>query len=235
MTPPSPVATPAPRQARSARSLGRILDAAAALLEERPFDAVSVAQIAARARTSVGNVYARFADKQAILDELHRRHEAERAGALAARLERAGREATDLRARVTAIVEIFVDYYAARPGVIRSFVLRYRNRPDDVTPAMRARLDGLYGQAERLLLERRFEIGHPRPAIAVRAGVFFVAAACRDRFLFAGDPHASHLALATAAVSRELVVALLSYLSAPEVADADRAPVPRRVRPARGL
>ncbi len=66
-----------PKQARSAATFQRILDAAEALMRERSFDDISVFEICAAARVSVSSLYSRFDSKQAILatlcDEMARR------------------------------------------------------------------------------------------------------------------------------------------------------------------
>ena len=62
-----------PKQARSEDSLRRLLDAAESLLGERSFGEVSIADIARRARSSVGGFYARFRDKDELLLALQER------------------------------------------------------------------------------------------------------------------------------------------------------------------
>src|SRR6478672_9555154 len=63
-----------PKQARSERTLQRLLDAAEALIEEKGHAAVSIPEIARRARSSVGGFYARFRDKSELLRALEERH-----------------------------------------------------------------------------------------------------------------------------------------------------------------
>ncbi len=60
----------APRQARSQETLERFLDATRQLLDERPFEDITVADIVSRADRTVGSFYARFEDKYAVLYEL---------------------------------------------------------------------------------------------------------------------------------------------------------------------
>ena len=62
-----------PRQDRSWKTLERILDATEELLIARGFDSVSVAEIARRADSSVGAIYARFRGKNGLLHCLHER------------------------------------------------------------------------------------------------------------------------------------------------------------------
>src|SRR5437867_12848075 len=63
-----------PEQARSQRTLRRLLAAAAVLIEEKGHAAVSIPEIARRARSSVGGFYARFRDKNELLRALEERH-----------------------------------------------------------------------------------------------------------------------------------------------------------------
>jgi AcrR family transcriptional regulator len=63
----------APRQARSQETLDRFLDATHQLLDERPFEEITVADIVRRADRTVGSFYARFDDKYAVLYELVQR------------------------------------------------------------------------------------------------------------------------------------------------------------------
>lgn len=57
----------APRQARSQETLDRFVQATTELLDERPFEEITVADIVQRAGRTVGSFYARFEDKQAVL------------------------------------------------------------------------------------------------------------------------------------------------------------------------
>src|SRR6185295_6827544 len=63
-----------PKQARSERTLQRLLDAAEALIKEKGHGAVSIPEIARRAGSSVGGFYARFRDKNELLRALEERH-----------------------------------------------------------------------------------------------------------------------------------------------------------------
>jgi AcrR family transcriptional regulator len=58
------------KQLRGRRSRDRLLDAGQRLVEKRPFDALSVADIARAAHCSVGAFYLRFRDKDAFLRAL---------------------------------------------------------------------------------------------------------------------------------------------------------------------
>lgn len=69
--PPLPIHPP--RQARSRQTLTRLLDAAESVLRDGGLEAATVPAIAERAGLSVGAVYRRFADKDALLRAVHER------------------------------------------------------------------------------------------------------------------------------------------------------------------
>lgn len=62
-----------PQQARSRKTLARILDAGTRLLLDQGPDAVTVTRVAKRARTSVGSFYARFPGKEELIRYLGER------------------------------------------------------------------------------------------------------------------------------------------------------------------
>lgn len=62
-----------PRQDRSRRTLEAMLDAVEALIAERGVDVLKLGDIAARAGYTTGAIYARFRDKEALLEQLYDR------------------------------------------------------------------------------------------------------------------------------------------------------------------
>lgn len=62
------------RQERSRRTLSRILGALTALLEKKPFDEITIAELARRSGAAVTSIYARFEDKRALILAAHERH-----------------------------------------------------------------------------------------------------------------------------------------------------------------
>src|ERR1700756_4588701 len=60
----------APKQARSQQSMRRLIDAAREILNEDGLEAATIPRIAERAGLSVGSVYRRFPDKDALLREI---------------------------------------------------------------------------------------------------------------------------------------------------------------------
>lgn len=64
-----------PKQARSARTLEKILDACDVLLDHKTFEAISMQEIALEAGVSVGNLYNRFKDKNALVEYITQCHQ----------------------------------------------------------------------------------------------------------------------------------------------------------------
>ncbi len=64
-----------PRQRRSRKTLDRLVEACEGLLQEKPFEEISVADIARRGRSSVGAFYGRFKGKDALLHFLDAKRE----------------------------------------------------------------------------------------------------------------------------------------------------------------
>ena len=59
-----------PRQSRSQQTLERILRSGTTLIAEQSYDDVTIAEIAAQAKISVGGFYSRFRNKEALLNAL---------------------------------------------------------------------------------------------------------------------------------------------------------------------
>ena len=201
-----------PQQARSRATLDRFVAAALALVGERRFEDAPVAEIARRARASVGAFYARFPDKDALVEFMNER------------MFHAGRENWDAflapdrwRDRgVAEVVEGFVRHVVrkrrAHRGVLRALSLYARSRP---APGFLEHATALNRHVHRrlreLLLERKHEIGNPAPERAIAFGLLMVDSATRDAILFdevaqvPGKPSDAFLA-------RELSAAWLAYL-----------------------
>lgn len=107
----------APVQARSRRTVTRILDAAAAIADEQGVDAATTRAIADRAGVSYPSLYRFFADRDAILDELLERHTAE----LDARCVEAERtwQITSLADLLDRELDLHVHYYRRYPSSAR--------------------------------------------------------------------------------------------------------------------
>jgi AcrR family transcriptional regulator len=183
-----------PRQARSLATFDRLLGAAAELLAERRFEEATVPELVRRAGSSVGAFYARFGSKEALLHELDERlFEAGRASwaEFLAPWRWAGVPAASIVAHVVASL---VDRRRKRRGLLRALALFARSRPESEFARRGARLNRLLSRRlTELLLRRRGEIGHPRPARAVAFALEIANSVSRDAILFADTGLAARL------------------------------------------
>jgi AcrR family transcriptional regulator len=200
------------RQARSRRTLERLLDAAEGVLARDGLDGATVPAIAAHAGLSVGVVYRRFPDKDGLLRAVYERF-------LARALER-NREALTpepwegmgLAAVVRVLVGAMVRGYRERRGLLRALTLYAQTHPD---ARFRKRAEQVNIETLRplsaLLLARRDEIDHPAPTTAIRFGLLVVAFALRELVLSPTVP-TYPLALSDDQLGVELTRLLLGYL-----------------------
>ncbi|MEU6743568.1 TetR/AcrR family transcriptional regulator [Streptosporangium sandarakinum] len=101
-----------PVQQRSVERVNQMLDAAAALLDEGGYDALSTRAVAARAEVPIGSIYRFFRDKRGLADALARRN-LER---FLARIERRLTEAADWPDMVDLVVDEYVEMKRTVPG-----------------------------------------------------------------------------------------------------------------------
>lgn len=103
-----------PVQERSAARVQRMLDAAAALLDEVGYEATTTSLIAARAGVSVGSLYQFFPDRQAVLRALALRSFDRFSQLLADRV--AGSELQSWQDVVGAVVDVYVSFSRTEPA-----------------------------------------------------------------------------------------------------------------------
>ena len=214
-----------PHQDRSRKTLERLLDSAEALLEERGFDSVSVAEIAQSAGSSVGAFYARFRDKNGLLHHLHERfcEEAMATSDAALAPERwADAGAAEI---LSDVVQAMAEIYRTRKGMFRAFLMvgctdpRFKERDRRLVQHLLSRLT-------ELLLARRNEIRHPDPESAIGFGFELVASVLRDRYILGGE-ESGVWPTASQDLESELIRAYARYLGLPETAQV--APVSQAV------
>jgi AcrR family transcriptional regulator len=120
-------------QERSAARVQRMLDAAAALLDEVGYDATTTSLIAARAGVSVGSLYQFFPDRRAVLQALAVRSFERFAGVLTARLESS--PPASWQGAVDVVVDVYVEFCRTEPAAqVLSFggpVDRHMLDPED--------------------------------------------------------------------------------------------------------
>lgn len=199
-----------PKQARSERTLQRLLDAAESLIKEKGHAAVSIPDIARRAGSSVGGFYARFRDKNELLRALEERHFIElsqRVAALADARRWKNAATTDI---VEAAVAELVSTTRERRHMIAAFLVRAIEDPVIREGGLRFRRD-VEERIGALLLPRRAEMNHPDPALAIELGIQ-TAFALMQQHVLIEETQVGGRALSDEELRRELATMFLRYI-----------------------
>ncbi len=173
----------APRQERSRDKLERVLAATDALLCERLFEDIAMADIAAKAGVAVGTIYTRFRKKDDLLPALFARHDESVAATLRAFLEGLGRKRT-LRARIEGIVNFAVDYHLQHRGLLRALTMYVRAHPDSVPAKTFQEREGQYRAVGQAVVGDGRGILHKDPLQAVEFALALLNSVCREQLLF---------------------------------------------------
>jgi AcrR family transcriptional regulator len=173
-----------PQQARSERTLHRILDAAEALIEEKGLGDVSIPEIVRRANCSVGGFYGRLRDKNELLRALEERFFGEQRARLRALTDPDAWGDATIAQIVRGCAVDLVGIFRERGALIRAFVARAVHDVEFRGEVLRFRQE-VADRFGALLLSRDAHFRHPNPARAVEFGVAVVFAAMISRALFA--------------------------------------------------
>jgi AcrR family transcriptional regulator len=199
-----------PKQARSERTLQRLLDAAEMLIKEKGHAAVSIPEIARRAGSSVGGFYARFRDKDELLRALEERHFLE----LSQRLETLADARRWQNAPTSHIVEAavaeLVNSTRERRHMIAAFLVRAIEDPLIRAGGLRFRRT-VEERISALLLTRRAEMSHPDPALAIDLGIQ-TAFALMQQHVLIEETRIGGKVLTDEELRRELATMFLRYV-----------------------
>lgn len=201
-----------PKQRRSQETLDNLLQASRELLETTVFEELTIQQIASRAGCSVGNFYARFRNKDAILPCLLEMHYAEMEREMDATFSPEAWEGAPLNRRVDAVIDFLMTIAQRQPGLIRTLFLRNNQRPGSIPVSIRAAARRMLVALYDFLLERRVEMSHPAEETAMEVGLLMVVAAIRERIVMAAATHGATLSVSNEVLAEELKRALLAYL-----------------------
>ncbi|NJD18141.1 MAG: TetR/AcrR family transcriptional regulator [Gemmatimonadetes bacterium] len=156
-----------PKQARSLRTLERVVRASLEILEESGPDGLTVQAIVERAESSVGSFYARFAGKEELLAYLGERAWKEAAGRWDEAMASRELEGLGLAEMVDGAVGLLGEAVRSRATYLRVL----RRAPDSADDAYAAFQGHVLRGIEHLLLTRVGEMRHPSPEVGVRLGL----------------------------------------------------------------
>lgn len=199
-----------PKQARSERTLRRLLDAAEALIAERGGADLTVPELVHRAGSSVGGFYARFRDKDELLQALEERffHELDARVAELSRPERW--EGASIPEIVADLVGELVRTVREREALLRCILIRAARDRDTLEEGLRFRRR-VSERVSALLLPRREQIGHPDPGLAVDLGVQLLFGLAQQAATL-GEVRVGDRVLSDADLAREFARNFLAYL-----------------------
>ncbi|MGK7295484.1 MAG: TetR/AcrR family transcriptional regulator [Candidatus Wenzhouxiangella sp. M2_3B_020] len=205
-----------PRQARARATLERIFEATVELLEDQPFEALSVADIVARANTSVGAFYKRFSSKEALLpvlvDWIHR----QQFEAIEAFISDPRWQGVGLAARIEEFVDSLVQSYCRHRFLMKALVARQYSADNEQSAEQIDSAERTLRYYIDWLLACRDEIRHPDPEVAVAIGLTGLVTQAQTRLLFG----ARSIELSDETFTEELKRAFLAYLRDPNHAPA---------------
>lgn len=175
-----------PLQDRSRRTLKRIVATAERMLEDGTFADATVQHIVHRARSSVGSFYARFHDKQTLLDHLV-------ANVHDAMLERAARLRRDprwhgvtLEERLSAYVAVVDEWTEAHRGILRARLLHHMTVGDAVPRDQVEKTRLLLEEVRAFFAPVRHSIRSAHPDRALNNALQLIDAMIGARHLLAG-------------------------------------------------
>jgi AcrR family transcriptional regulator len=173
------------QQRRSAETVERLLDASEALLANEGVEAATLRAIAERAGVSIGIVYRRFRDKDAVLRAVYARFFSRiRAGNRRA-LDRMAAQRLETPALLNVIVHGVADGYRRHRDLLRTLVLYVRTHPDEAfRTRARALNAAVYEDVYRLLVTRRPDVSRSNRRVAVALAISTIAATLQERILF---------------------------------------------------
>ena len=195
-----------PKQPRSRRTLERLVRAALELLDEEGPGGVTVQAVVARAESSVGSFYARFAGKDDLLHYLAERVWDEALERWDAAVASEAWSEMGLAEITEGAAGLLIDLRRSRVGYLQE--LDQMVGGGDAYERFRRRV---VESLETLLLEREGEMAHPRPELAVRLGLTAILGVVEGEVVPPGEePTAEE---ARALLVHEGTELLLAYLT----------------------
>lgn len=198
-----------PKQERSLRTLNVLLDAAERVLEEEGLDAATVPAIASRAGASVGVVYRRFANKDALIRGVYERflwRIREQNSTMLAALEQIDCPIPDL---LRGVIRGSIEAHRRKRKLLRALMQFTRTHSDPGMKREAANMNRASTAAlVALMLRHRDRIRHPDPEAAIHFAVLTMTSIIRAVIL----EEETHGVDAPGDLEEELTRMLFAYL-----------------------
>ncbi len=174
-----------PVQARSRKSLRRMLDAAEVVLAKYGLEGAILPRIAAQGRTSTANVYRRFRDKDALMAAVFQRLRERSSAATAAQVDPEMVRPIGLVQFSRNIIEGMIQNYRKDAGLsCAAFKYSEQHWETDFVRKTRVSEAQSFQKMVDTFMIWRDQIKHPKPERAVRFGFVMIALILRELILF---------------------------------------------------
>jgi len=201
----------AAKQERSKETRRKLVASCLELVDRRPFDQVTVADIAKEADVSVGNFYRRFSSKERILPDLYAAYE-ERFASFAEEFSEGERtETDDPRAGWDFLIGRIVAFLEDNRGLVQALHLHGRLHPEIVPPTSYDRRASLYVRASELIASS----DDARKQIMGRVAVMVLVSTLIEQIVYPDHSPAVAADVSTAELAEELGRMLAGYASEP--------------------
>ena len=199
------------KQERSRETRRKLVTSCLELVDRRPFDQVTVADIAKGAGVSVGNFYRRFTSKEGILPDLYAAYE-ERFAAFAEAFSRGEPiPPDDIRGRWDFLVGRTVAFMEDNRGLIQALHLHGRLHPEIVPPTSHDRRRSLYARVSELF----GSTDEATKRTMGRVAVLVLVSTLTEQIIYPDHTPAVAAEVSTAELADELGRMLGAYASAP--------------------
>lgn len=197
-----------PRQRRSRESFERVLRAAHGLLEDNGFEGFTIQEVAERSGVSVGAIYARFSNKEALLHAVHGRlMETMAAGDQAVR---AAGDASGIGEALALAVAQMSRTMGEHRRALRAFM--HLGAVDDFIAARGSTASIAQGRSfAEAMLRHQHEIRHPHPELAVDIAFRMVYSTLARQVMY-GAQFESEFPVDWNTLTTELTLACRRYL-----------------------
>ena len=199
------------KQERSRETRRKLVASCLELVDHRPFDQVTVADIAKGASVSVGNFYRRFTSKEGILPDLYAAYE-ERFAAFAEAFSKGEPiEPDDTRGGWDFLIGRTLAFMEDNRGLIQALHLHARLHPEIVPPTSHDRRRSLYARVSDLL----WSSDEARKQTMGQVAVLVLVSTLTEQIVYPDHTPAVAADVSTAELAEELGRMLTAYASAP--------------------
>ena len=199
------------KQERSRETRRKLVAACLELVERRPFDQVTVADIAKGADVSVGNFYRRFASKEGILPDLYAAYEERFTTFAEAFSAEQPTETEDSRRYWDFLIGRTVAFMEANRGLIQALHLHVRLHPEILPPTSHDRRRSLYARLSELFTSS----DEATNQMMGRVATLVLVSTLTEQIVFPDHTPAAAAEVSTADLAGELGRMLAAYGSAP--------------------